>query len=163
VGIETSTFVASGGKLGQILIGNNLFNFSGSPLPLFTGTLNSLFRAEAPTINIPQTTRKIMVEYENIPALASTPTVVGLTLYGQPNQGGYPNVGKTPISNTFTIALPYYASGANVPANAVLTAFSEPLGTANTTMATSLQVLTAQPIRLIRAAIVAETTQADQK
>ena len=146
----------------QFVIGRQLVD-NHTVTPAFTSSLIALFRAETPLINIPQTTRKVMVEYENLPALSATPTVIGIELFGQPLQGGYPNVGQTPVTNTFSVACPYYASGSNVPSRAVLTAFSEPIGTANTTLATSLQLTTAQPIRLIRVAIVAETTQGDQK
>jgi hypothetical protein len=155
-GYATGNPAVSDGLIGCVAIGNALFNLTTSVL--FSGSLNSLFRAEAPTINIPQTTRKVMVEYENIPVLSS-PASVACTLYGQPKQGGYPSTSQAPISNTFTMLLPNYSSGA--PQNAVLTAYSEPIGTANTTLATSLQISTSSPVRIIRASIIAETSQGD--
>lgn len=152
----TDAWVSTGGKLGQVFIGQNLFTMAAST-PYFTGTLDIVFRAETPTMAIPQTTSRLVVEYENIPSQTAIIPELSCSLFGQPkaNSAG----AQAPITNAFALNLPYYAKTSSIPQNAVLTQLGEPQGTALTAMATSVEIFTNAPVRLIRTSLKAETTQ----
>lgn len=140
------------GVISQVIVGDTLF--SNTQDPLIEGSFGITFRAETPTMAIPQTTRRLLLEYENLSA-TDGPVALEVTLFGQPqpNSAGV----QQPISNAFTVELPYYS----LTFTKVLTFKGEPVGTAITSLATQMSFSTSGLIRLIRTALIAETTQGE--
>jgi len=157
VATNTSSWISSGGNLGQVLVGQQLYNSTASTF--FPGSLNVVFRTETPAMAIPQTTRRLLVEYENLPVHGGLSPQIGVTLFGQPEPDS--TGAQAPISNTATVVLPNFALSETVIPNAVLTVKAEMQGTALTTSATTLQIQTTTQVRLIRVALIAETTKSE--
>ena len=80
-------------------------------------------------------------------------------MFGQPEPDS--TGAQAPISNTATVVLPNFALSETVIPNAVLTVKAEMQGTALTTSATTLQIQTTTQVRLIRVALIAETTKSE--
>lgn len=121
-----------------------------------------LFRTETPTMGRPQANRSLLIEYENLPqsrdSSGISQAVLTCTLYGQPDKdstGTFP----APQSNPFQITLPYFPFSSDVPRGTILTATGEMSGTAATFLATSVQIVTPNMVRIVRVSIVAENTQ----
>ena len=158
IGYITSATTNQTTAVGQIIVGQSLFTNSLGIL-FSGGGLSVLFRAETPTMAIPQTTRRLLVEYENLPVFSGFAPQIGITLFGQPEPDS--SGSQAPISNTTTVVLPVFPLSSTVPQNAVLTVKAEFQGTAMTASASMLQITTTTQVRLIRVALVAETDKSE--
>lgn len=149
-------------RLGQVMAGEQLY-----PIPISTTRYGNefytyQFRAETPSLARPQTNRRLLVEYENLPTVPSGTAALTCTIYGQPDRdstGTFP----APITNQFVMNLPYFPLSATVPAHAVLSATGEPSGTAITSLASSIQIVCPNQLRIVRVSLVAETTQSEMQ
>lgn len=152
--------------LGRLALGNTLYQNTATVLQSTSSSVQ--FRAETPAINIPQTRRRIIIEYENIPAQVANPATITLSVFGQPLPAGYPANPTAQIqpSQNFNITLQYFsAPSSSFPSNAVLTAFSDPIGTAFTGLALTLELAAnfLNYFRIIRIGMIDETTQSEQQ
>lgn len=164
------TFIQGGvsftSTLGRLAVGNALYQNAATVLQ--STSTSVLFRTEAPLMNITQTRRRVMIEYENLPSQVNNPATISVEIYGQPLPTGYPPspTSQSQPSQSFNITLQYFAApSSSTPSNAVLTAFSDPIGTAFTglALAISLGANFLNYFRIIRIGMIDETTQSEQQ
>lgn len=158
-GSETTVSSAISCTLTQVAVGQQLFTYS-SITPTVSPQFFVSFRTETPACGRSQSNRTLWVEYENLPG-QSTSTLTA-NIYGQPDINNQSSA-TAPIAESFTLPLYYFALSSSVPANAVLSMSGAPTGSAFNTLATSVNLSTSNPIRLIRYDMVGETGQAAQK